>query len=149
MARTAPSSTEMLRWLAVLALAALLLAGGWHLSWSLDREITDIGEMLAEPEAHVGEAVMLGNFLVVSVDGDQAELWSPWCVTFAHPHPDDLAVGDAISLRGTFGEDHRIRAAEWRVHEGLWLKKLIGLGAFALVIGLAVWDLLPRRRARA
>ena len=162
-APTAPSTTaprsrglppghplsDRFRWLKVLALAALLGAGGWHLSWRMDRDVVDVGEMLAAPEAHAGHPVYLGNFKVVSIEADQAELWSPWAVTRAHPVPPDLQVGDAISLRGTFGLDQRIAAAEWKVHEGLLVKKLIGISALGLVLLLVLWELLALRRARA
>jgi hypothetical protein len=141
--------SNRLRWLKIATLGALLLAGGWHLSWSLDREIVDIGEMLADPAAHVGHPVMLGNFKVVSIDGDQAELWSPWTPAVAHPCPAELRVGDAISLRGTFGADQRILADEWSIHDLLWVKKVIGLTGMALALGLVAWELVALRRARA
>jgi len=137
------------RWLKFAALTVLLLGGGWHLSWRLDRDIVDIGEMLADPDAHVGQPVMLGNFKVVAIRGDEAELWSPWTPALAHPCPAELQVGDAVSLRGTFGADHRILADTWSVHELLWLKKAIGLAAMALVIGLVGFELIALRRPRA
>lgn len=141
--------SDRLRGIKIAALAALLLAGGWHLSWRLDRDIVDIGEMLADPGAHAGQPVMLGNFKVVSIDGDQAELWSPWTPAVAYPRPDDLKVGDAISLRGTFQADQRILAEEWSIHHLLWVKKVIGLTGMALTLGLVAWDLVALRRARA
>jgi|ETNmetMinimDraft_26_1059896.scaffolds.fasta_scaffold83132_2 hypothetical protein len=141
--------SDRLRGLKIAALTALLLAGGWHLSWSLDREIVDISEMLADPEAHVGHPVMLGNFKVVSIDGDQVELWSPWTLAVAYPRPDELKLGDAISLRGTFQADQRIRADEWSIHDLLWIKKIIGLSGMALALGLVAWELVALRRARA
>lgn len=141
--------SDRLRWLKVLFLAALLAASGWHLSWRMDRDVVDVGEMLADPDTHVGGPVLLGNFKVVSIDAEGAELWSPWAVTQASPVPQELQVGDAISLRGTFGPDRRIRASEWKIHELLWLKKLIGLTALALVLLLVTWELLALRRSHA
>lgn len=141
--------SDHLRWLKVLLLAALLAAGGYHLSWRMDRDVVDVGEMLADPAAHVGGPVLLGNFKVVSIGADGAELWSPWAVTHASPVPPELQVGDAISLRGTFGSDQRIEASEWKIHELLWLKKLIGLTALALVLCLVTWELLALRRSHA
>ena len=92
---------------------------------------------------------MLGNFKVVSIDGDQVELWSPWTLAVAYPRPDELKLGDAISLRGTFQADQRIRADEWSIHDLLWIKKIIGLSGMALALGLVAWELVALRRARA
>lgn len=137
------------RWPRVGVLAIVLLAGGWHLTRSLDVAVVDLAEMLAEPDAHVGETVMLGNVRVVAMEGDSVDLWSPWTPARATPPPEGLAIGDPVSLVGTFGADGRVHVEQWQVHEQLKLKKGIGISVLALAIALAWWDLRRERSARA
>jgi len=141
--------SDRLRWIKVAVLALVLGAGAWHFSWRLDRNIVDVVEMMAAPQEHAGEQVLLGNFKVIAVDGSEAELWSPWVTVRARPVPADLVAGQAISLSGTFDGVSGVDAATWRIHRELLLKKAIGILALLLCATLASWDLWMHRRSRA
>lgn len=156
MTTTAPPSTDppaLLsdrgRVLKIALLAGLLALGGWHLSWRLDVAHFDVAEMMAEPDAHQGDRVMIAAFRVVSVEGDRAELWSPWSEVAASPVPDEVEVGDLVSMTGTFEGTRSVRTEQWKVHRRMKFKKAIGLVAMVLVGALAVVDLRAWRRSRA
>ena len=141
--------SDRLRWAKVAALIALLGVGAWHFAWRLDRTITHVDEMIADPDRHLGDRVLLGNFKVVAIEEDAADLWSPWIVVRARPIPADLELGHAISLAGTFDGVSGVDAITWRIHRELKLKKGIGILSLFLCLALATWDLWMHRRARA
>jgi hypothetical protein len=162
MTTTAPSTTDIPVLLSnrgrvwkITALAGLLLLGGWHLSWRLDRTYVDVGEMMADPSAHQGEDVLLAAFRVLEVqrpgsaDGS-AQLWAPWTdPVVATPIPDDLEVGHLVSLDGSFHGEDQVVARQWKIHRRMKVKKAIGLVALAMVVVLAGHDLWTWRRRRA
>jgi hypothetical protein len=135
------------RWLKVLALAAVLAGGFTHFAWLTDRLTVDVSEMDLEPEAYLGEPVMLGNFKVTAVRDGCADLWSPWAEVSACPIPEDLRVGHPVSLTATYRGRGRVDAVQWRIHRQLKVKKAIGLSALLGVLGLVGWDLRRRNRA--
>ena len=141
--------SDRLRWVKVAGLIAILGVGAWHLSWRLDRSIVHIDEMIADPDRYAGEPVLLGNFKVLAIEGDAADLWSPWVVVRARPIPADLEEGHAISLTGTFDGVRGVDAVSWRIHHELLLKKAIGILALLLCLALASWDLWMHGRTRA
>ncbi len=156
MTTTAPPSTDppaLLsdrgRALKIALLVVVLALGGWHLAWRLDVAHFDVAEMMAEPTAHQGDRVMLAAFRVVSIEGDRAELWSPWSEVDASPVPADLEEGQLISMTGTFHGTRSVTAEQWKVHRRMKFKKAIGLAAMVLVVALAVVDLRAWRRGRA
>lgn len=162
MATTAPSTTDLPTLLSnrgrvwkIATLAGLLLLGGLHLSWRLDRAYVDVGEMMAEPGAHQGDTVLLAAFRVVGIDradptNASARLWAPWTdsVTVS-PVPDDLEEGHLVSVDGSFHGVDEVVARRWKIHRRMKVKKAIGLVALVLVVGLAGYDLRAWRRQRA
>lgn len=139
----------------IAALAGLLLLGGWHLSWRMDRTFVDVGEMMAEPAAHQGDDVQLSSFRVLevhrveAVDGS-ALLWAPWTdPVLVTPIPDELEAGHLVSVDGSFHGEDRVVARRWKIHRRMKMKKAIGLVALAMVVALAGWDLWVWRRRRA
>jgi len=106
-----------------------------------------VSEMDADPTAHLGERVMLGNFKVTAIEGECADLWSPWAQVTACPIPADLELGHPVSMSAVYRGEGRVEATTWRIHRQLWIKKVVGLSALMLTVGLVGWDL--RRRGRA
>lgn len=140
--------SDHLRWIKVAALVALLVAAGVYLGWAVDDATVFVEEMFEDPQAHHGAEVYLGQFRVHAVEGDVAELWSPWVQVRVAPVPEWVATGDAVSVTGHFQRDGSVLVDRWVVHELLWVKKLVGvlatLGVF--VAGGWVWWREGRRR---
>jgi hypothetical protein len=162
MATTAPPTTDLPAWLSnrgrawkIAALTGLLLLGGWHLSWRLDRAYLDVGEMMADPAAHQGEDVLLGAFRVLEIHREEstdgsAQLWAPWTdPVVATPIPDELEVGHLASVDGFFHGEDQVVARRWKIHRRMKVKKAIGLAALVMVLALASHDLWTWRRRRA
>lgn len=141
--------SDRLRVVKMVMLLGLLALGSCYLAWRLDGEHVDVLEMNIAPDLYAGSDVYLGNFRVMAIGAQSADLWSPWVEVRAHPIPSDLEVGQAVSLVGTFEGPGEVRADEWDIHVHQKTKKAIGVLSLVLVLSLAGWDLWCTRRRRA